>query len=115
MPGVLDDDSSSSKGEDDDGGDASPSKDTEVGSADRHPAKAPLDEVSEDELEQGSPMAQPSNLTSLVGYRREEDREMDVAQCTLFSSECSLAFHFPFSLCFSLVLVLKLLLFCFVS
>ena len=84
MPSVLGDDSSSSKSEDDDCGDAFPLKDTEVGSVDRHPTKAPLVEVSEDELEQGSPMAQPSDPTPPVGSHREEDREMDVAQCTLF-------------------------------
>jgi hypothetical protein len=55
-------------------------------------------------------MVRPSNPTSPVGSRWEEDGEMDVAQCTLFS-KCSLAFYSLFSLCFSLVLVLKLLLF----
>jgi len=109
MPGILGDDSSCSKSEDGDGGDASPSKDADVGGTDCRPMKAPLIEESGDELEQESPPAQPSNPTLLVGTHREEDREMDAVQCTLFSSKCSMTFT-PFSLCFSLMPIFKLLL-----
>lgn len=109
MPDILGDDLSSSKSKDGDGGDASPSKDADVGGTGYRPAKAPLIEESDDELEQESPQARPSNTTLLVGTHREEDREMDAAQCPLFSSKCPLAFT-PFSLCFSLMPIFKLLL-----
>ena len=52
-------------------------------------------------------MAQPLNPMPPVGSHREEDREMDVAQCTLFSSECSLAFYFPFYYDLALCLCLR--------
>lgn len=57
MPGVLGDESSSSKGEDGGNGDASPSRDAEVGSVDRHhPMKAPLVEESKDKSEHEPPL-----------------------------------------------------------
>lgn len=88
MPGVLGDESSSSDGEDC-GGDNVPARNnTEIGSVDRGPSTA------KDEPEHELLPTWPLNPMPLIGSRRDEDIEMDVAKATLFLGECSLASWF---------------------
>lgn len=80
MLAILSDESSSSKGEDNGCGDASPSKDAEVGSADCHPMRAPLIEESEDESEHEPPLVWSLIPIPSIGSHQGEDIEMDPAK-----------------------------------